>query len=330
MKIATLKDNSPNNSKDGILAVVSKDLKKVKAIPEICKSVQELTEKWGELESSVQEVYDALNSGGISSVDFDESLCESPLPRAYQWLDGSAYLTHVERVRKARGAEMPESFLTDPLMYQGGSDCFIGPRDEIALKDESFGADFEGEVAVITSDVPMGADYETASQSILFVMLVNDVTLRNLIPAELSKGFGFIHGKPPGSFSPVAVTIDELGGSWKDNKLCLPLWSFLNGKRMGDPNAGEDMNFDFAELIMHASKTRPLSAGTIIGSGTVSNKDLCTGVSCLAEARMIETIESGKASTDFLKYGDTVRIEMNDASGQSIFGTIEQKIVPAR
>jgi fumarylacetoacetate (FAA) hydrolase len=259
---------------------------------------------------------------------FDPGQCASPLPRAYQIADGSAYLNHVELVRKARGAEMPESFLIDPLMYQAVSDTIMGPRDPIPVASEEYGIDFEAEVAVIVDDVPMGVTPEEAGQHIKLVMLMNDVTLRNLIPNELAKGFGFFQGKPPSAFTPVAVTSDELGSAWDGGKVALPLVSTLNGKEVGRPNAGVEMQFDFRALIAHAAKTRPLAAGAIVGSGTISNKDRNAGISCLAERRMIETIDNGKPSTPFMKYGDIIRIEMNDKEGRSIFGAIEQKVVP--
>jgi fumarylacetoacetate (FAA) hydrolase len=273
----------------------------------------------------------------VPSFRFHETDCASPLPRAYQWADGSAYMNHVELVRKARGAEMPSSFWTDPLMYQGGSDCMLGPRDPIHAADESYGIDMEGEVAVVTGDVPMGATAAETAKHIRLVMLANDVSLRNLIPTELAKGFGFFQSKPASAFSPVAVTPDELGEAWDGNKAHLPLCVDLNGKPFGRANAGVGMTFDFPTLIAHAAKTRPLAAGTIIGSGTVSNKDKNgdpgrpiseggLGYSCIAEIRMIETINSGKPSTPFLRFGDIVRIEMKDSRGHSIFGAIEQEV----
>ena len=258
---------------------------------------------------------------------FDSAAAASPLPRAYQWADGSAYLYHAELVRKARKAEMPQSLYSDPLMYQGGSDSFIGPRDDIIAADESWGIDLEAEVAVITDDVPMGITVAQAASHIKLIMLVNDVSLRNLIPGELAKGFGFFHAKPATSFSPVAVTPDELGAAWDGRTVHLPLVSHLNSKLLGRPNAGTDMNFDFPTLIAHAARTRELEAGTIIGSGTVSNRDPAAGSSCLAERRMIETIENGQPETPFLKFGDRVRIEMLDGAGNSIFGAIEQTVV---
>jgi fumarylacetoacetate (FAA) hydrolase len=260
----------------------------------------------------------------------DPARLMAPLPRAYQWADGSAYLYHVELVRKARKAEMPPEFYNDPLMYQGGSDDFIGPLQDIEAVDEAHGIDFEAEVAVVTDDVPMGIDPAAARAHIKLVMLVNDVSLRNLIPAELAKGFGFFHAKPASAFSPVAVTPDELAPAWRDAKLHLPLRSQLNGKPFGQPNAGADMNFDFGELIAHAARTRNLRAGAIIGSGTVSNRDPAAGSSCLAERRMIEMIADGKPTTPFMKFGDRIRIEMLDEAGRSIFGAIDQKVVQYR
>ena len=271
---------------------------------------------------------------------FEPEKCASPLPRAYQWADGSAYVNHVELVRKARGAEMPATFWTDPLMYQGGSDAFLGPTEPVVVADEAFGIDFEAEVAVVVGDVPMGADRAAAAATIRLVMIVNDLSLRNLIPGELAKGFGFFHGKPSSAFSPVAVTPDELGAAWDGAKLSLPLASHLNGALFGRPDAGVDMTFDFPTLIAHAAKTRPLAAGTIIGSGTVSNRDRDggpgrpvadggLGYSCIAEIRMVETIRDGKPSTPFLKFGDRVRIEMADQQGRSIFGAIDQVIEKA-
>ena len=280
-----------------------------------------------------------LNDGtALAAQPFDEADFHSPLPRAYQWCDGSAYINHVELVRKARGAEVPESFYTDPLMYQGGSDSFVGPRDPIAVQSEEWGVDLEAEVAVITGDVPMGVSPERVAQEIRLVMLVNDVSLRNLIPNELAKGFGFFQSKPASAFSPVAVSPDELGDAWQDSKLRLPLTVTLNGQPFGRPNAGEDMTFSFAQLVAHAAKTRELIAGTIVGSGTVSNKQGSlhgssianggVGYCCIAEVRTYETIESGKPTTPFMKFGDTVRIEMMDQDGASIFGAIDQKVVP--
>ena len=272
---------------------------------------------------------------------FHERECASPLPRAFQWADGSAYVNHVELVRKARGAEMPESFWTDPLMYQGGSDSFLGPRDPIPLADEAWGCDFEAEVAVIVGDVPQGASVEEAASAIRLIMLVNDVSLRNLIPNELAKGFGFFNAKPSSAFSPCAVTPDALGSAWDGRKLSLPLLSAVNGRAFGKPNAGVEMTFDFPTLIAHAAKTRPLCAGTIIGSGTVSNRDPDgspgkpvseggLGYSCIAEMRTVETLNGGKPETPFLHAGDLVEIEMQDNRGRSIFGRIEQEVIEAK
>ncbi|TRW49666.1 fumarylacetoacetate hydrolase family protein [Aliidiomarina halalkaliphila] len=334
MKLATYRDGT----RDGKLVVVSRDLTRAVAVPEIAATMQSALDRWNDVESKLKEVYIALNNGKLSDdMAFDESQCESPLPRAYHWADGSAYVNHVELVRKARGAEMPPSFWEDPLMYQGGSDTFIGPRQDIPLGSEDWGIDFEGEVAIITDDVPMGVQAENARKHIRLLMLVNDVSLRGLIPNELAKGFGFYHSKPSSVFSPVAVTPDELGESWQGGKVHLPLRSTYNGELFGYPNAGEDMTFNFDRLVQHAATTRALCAGTIIGSGTVSNKQGTdhgsavpeggVGYSCIAEIRMIETIRDGKPSTPFMKFGDTIRIEMLDGEGQSIFGAIDQKVV---
>lgn len=334
MKLATLK----NNSRDGQLVVVSRDLHRAIAVPHVANTLQQVMDNWDTLAPQLQEISNALNAGTLSDcVAFDEANCESPLPRAYQWADGSAYVNHVELVRKARNAEMPPSFWTDPLMYQGGSDDFIGPREDITLPAEEFGIDFEGEIAVITDDVDMGIDPEQARDHIKLLMLVNDVSLRGLIPAELAKGFGFFQSKPASSFSPVAVTPDELGSAWDGGKVHLPLLSEYNGKPFGKPNAGEDMTFDFGQLIAHLCKTRNMGAGSILGSGTVSNKqgtDYGTsieeggvGYSCIAEVRMIETIRDGKPTTPFMKFGDRIRIEMKDGNGNSIFGAIDQKVM---
>ncbi|NOH54072.1 fumarylacetoacetate hydrolase family protein [Vibrio coralliilyticus] len=334
MKLATLK----NDTRDGQLVVVSKDLTKCTAVPDIATTLQSALDQWSKVEPQLAEVYKALNEGKlVAEIPFEQNQCESPLPRAYQWADGSAYVNHVELVRKARGAEMPPSFWTDPLMYQGGSDAFIGPRDDIPVGSEEWGIDFEGEVAVITDDVPMGATSEEAANSIRLLMLVNDVSLRGLIPNELAKGFGFFQSKPSSVFSPVAVTPDELGDAWDGGKVTLPLLSFYNGEAFGCPNAGVDMTFEFPELVAHAAKTRPLSAGAIVGSGTVSNKQGTehgtsiaeggVGYSCIAEVRMIETIRDGKPSTSFMKFGDRIKMEMKDVTGDSIFGSIDQKVV---
>jgi len=334
MKLATLKDGS----RDGQLVVVSRDLEKCVAVPGIAKTLQAALDDWDALEPRLASTYQELSMGNVAGEDFDPAQCESPLPRAYQWADGSAYVNHVELVRKARGAEMPESFWEDPLMYQGGSDAFLGPRDDIAMaQDEGWGIDFEAEIAVITGDVPMGVSRDRAAKHIRLLMLVNDVSLRGLIPGELAKGFGFFQSKPSSAFSPVAVTPDELGDAWREGKVHLPLKSSLNGQKFGVPNAGVDMTFNFPTLVAHAAKTRPLGAGAIVGSGTVSNKldggpgkpvsEGGVGYSCIAEIRMIETIETGEAKTPFMKFGDRVRIEMADESGADIFGAIDQKVV---
>ena len=324
MKLATYK----NNTRDGKLMLVSRDLSKAVAVADIAVTLQAALDDWAKVEPLLQARYDELNEGKLFNVvNFSESDCESPLPRAYQWADGSAYVNHVELVRKARGAEMPETFWTDPLMYQGGSDDFIGPRDDVLLPSDDWGIDFEGEVAVITGDVPMGIDAERAGSNIKLLMLVNDVSLRGLIPGELAKGFGFFQSKPSSVFSPVAVTPDELGDAWKHNKVHLPLISHYNGELFGKPEAGEDMTFDFGQLVAHAAKSRNLGAGAIIGSGTVSNKQGTDhgsaisegglGYSCIAEVRMIETIRDGSPSTAFMSFGDTIRIEMFDKQGNS-------------
>ncbi|MGB0941802.1 MAG: fumarylacetoacetate hydrolase family protein [Marinomonas sp.] len=324
MKLATLK----NNSRDGKLIIVSRDLSAAVDASDIAPTLQAAIDNWDEIKPRLEHRYVALCQGEApNSFAFDATACESPLPRAYQWADGSAYVNHVELVRKARNAEMPETFWHDPLMYQGGSDQFIGPYDDIQLTDEAWGLDFESEIAVVTQDLAMGANTQAASESICLFMLVNDVSLRNLIPGELAKGFGFFQSKPSSAFSPVAVTPDELGEAWDGKKLHLPLVTHLNGELFGKPEAGVDMTFDFPTLVSHAAKSRPLGAGCIIGSGTVSNYDRSLGSSCLAEKRMLETIELGKPETAFMKVGDKVRIEMFDPEGKSIFSAIEQNVV---
>jgi fumarylacetoacetate (FAA) hydrolase len=323
MKLATLR----NHTRDGQLGVVSGDLKRVApAAPCGIATLQYALDNWVACEPALARVYDDLNAGRVSSFPFDPSQCAAPLPRAYQWCDGSAYLSHAELVRRARNAEMPPSLYQDPLMYQGGSDILLGPRDDIALIDESWGLDLEAEVAVVVDDVPMRISPDRASSHVRLLMLVNDVSLRNLMPAELAKQFGFFQSKPPTAFSPVAVTPDELHDAWDGRKITLPLISSVNGRELGRPNAGVDLNFDFAALIAHAAKTRPLGAGTIIGSGTVSNRNRSVGSSCLQERRMLEIIDGGSAKTPFLKVGDTVRIEMLDAGGRTLFGAIEQTV----
>lgn len=332
MKLATLK----NGTRDGKLVVVSRDLTRLTDASFLAPTLQAALDDWRRIAPHLAALAESLEHGSVPSERFHEHDAHSPLPRAYQWADGSAYVNHVELVRKARNAEMPASFWTDPLMYQGGSDAFIPPRDPIRMADEGWGIDLEAEVAVIVDDVAMGADKEQARDAIRLVMLVNDVTLRTLTAPELAKGFGFFQSKPSSAFSPVAVTPDELGDAWDGGKLHLPLCVDLNGKPFGRANAGVDMTFDFPALIAHATKTRPLSAGAIIGSGTISNKkdggpgkpvaEGGSGYSCIAEQRVIETIQSGEAKTSFLRFGDTVRIEMKDKAGHSIFGAIEQKV----
>jgi fumarylacetoacetate (FAA) hydrolase len=328
MKLATLRDGS----RDGQLIVVSRDLSTAHLASGIAGRMQHVLDDWAFLAPQLNDLYLTLNEGRARhAFAFDPRQCMAPLPRAYQWADGSAYLNHVELVRKARGAEMPEAFWTDPLMYQGGSDDLLGACDDIVCPSEDFGIDFEAEVAVITDDVPMGATPDEAAARIRLLMLVNDVSLRNLIPAELAKGFGFFQSKPATAFSPVAITPDELGETWDGRRVQRPLLVHWNGRKVGAAEAGVDMVFDFAQLIAHICRTRNVRAGSIVGSGTVSNKDPSKGYSCIAEKRALEIIAEGKASTPFMRYGDTVSIEMFDARGQSIFGAIEQKVAaPAR
>jgi fumarylacetoacetate (FAA) hydrolase len=343
MKLATLRDGT----RDGALCVVSRDLTRaVKAEVAVAglRTLQQALDDWQDaslrlerISAELNEAVDGLRSAPFELIAFEPARCTAPLPRAYQWADGSAYVNHVELVRRARGAEMPASFWTEPLIYQGGSDTFLGPCDAIALAEEAWGIDLEGELAIVTDDVPMGVTIEEAGEHICLLMLVNDVSLRNLIPAELAKGFGFFHGKPSSAFSPVAVTPDELGPAWADGKVHLPLLASINGKLLGRPNAGVDMTFSFPSLIAHAAKTRRLGAGTIIGSGTVSNRleggpgrpvaEGGVGYTCLAELRTVETILHGAPSTPFLKFGDRVRLDMLDAKGRSIFGAIDQEVV---
>ncbi len=333
MKLATLKAGG----RDGTLVVVSRDLTSCVKVPEVAVTMQQALDHWADTESKLNEVYQSLNNGDCAGAEpFQVNDCHSPLPRAYQWADGSAYINHVELVRKARGAQLPPSFYTDPLMYQGGSDSFIGPRDQVVANKE-WGIDFEAEVTVVTDDVPLGASVEECAERIRLIMLVNDVSLRGLIPGELAKGFGFFQSKPASAFSPVAITPDELGDAWQDNKVHLPLTVYYNDKLFGRPEAGVDMTFDFAQLVAHVARSRELCAGSIIGSGTVSNKqgDLHgssienggVGYCCLAEVRMYETIEQGQPATSFMGYGDRVRIEMLDRNGDSVFGTIENEVV---
>jgi fumarylacetoacetate (FAA) hydrolase len=333
MKLASLK-----HGRDGRLVVVSEDLAWCVDASPVAETLQAALDDWEHAEPQLRALEESLIHGSVPKERFHERECASPLPRAYQWADGSAYVNHVELVRKARGAEMPASFWTDPLMYQGGSDSFLGPRDPIPLGDEAWGCDFEAEVAVIVGDVPQGASVEEAAAAIRLIMLVNDVSLRNLIPNELAKGLGFFQSKPSSAFSPVAVTPDALGPAWDGKKLHLPLLSAINGRAFGKPNAGVEMTFDFPTLIAHAARTRALCAGTIIGSGTVSNRDPDgspgkpvsaggLGYSCIAEMRTVETLNDGKPETPFLHVGDLVEIEMQDNRGRSIFGRIEQEVV---
>ncbi len=322
MKLASLRAG-----RDGRLVVVRADLARAIPVPDIAPTLQAALDDWSTVEPRLREVAADLERGAVDGEPFDPSGAAAPLPRAYQFADGSAYLNHVELVRRARGAEMPPSFLHDPLMYQAASDGFLGPTDPILVADEAFGIDLEAEVAVITDDVPMGIDAEAALGHVRLIMLLNDVSLRNLIPSELAKGFGFFQGKPRSACSPVAVTPDALGEAWRDGRLHGPLISRINGAELGHPDAGVDMQFHFGQLIAHAARTRPLAAGTIVGSGTVSNRDRSTGSSCLAEVRTIETIEQGEPRTPFLRFGDRVRIEMLDDAGRQIFGPIDQEVV---
>lgn len=323
MKLASIE----NKTRDGKLVVVNRDLTKAVEVSQIAPTMQFALDNWNNVEEKLKQVYDDLNKGNISNaIDFNEAKKLAPIPRAYHWADGSAYVTHVELVRKARNAELPESFWTDPLMYMGASDAFIGANDDIEIEDEAWGIDFESEVAVITDDVPAGISPRDALKHIKFVTIINDVSLRNLIPNELSKQFGFYQSKPWTSFAPVVVSVDELKDEFVDGKLNLPLISILNGKVFGTPNAGIDMTFNFGQLISHAAKTRSLMAGTIIGSGTVANQGSPTGSSCIAEVRCLETIKDGKPSTEFMKFGDRIEIEMKNAIGESLFGKINQKV----
>jgi len=324
MKLASLK----TGGRDGSLIVVSRNLKNYVSAEEIALTLQLALDDWQQTAPRLNALYAELNQGSCDGIQaLDVEALASPLPRAYEFLDVSAYLPHVERVRRARGAEVPESFYVDPLMYQATSAGFLGPRDPVPVPSEEYGIDFESEIIVITDDVPMAVSPEQAEPHIQLIGLINDVSLRNLIPGELAKGFGFLQSKPRSTLSPVMVTPDELGESWRDSTLSLPLHSTLNGAFFGKPEAGVDMQFNFAQLIAHAAKTRPLTAGTIVGSGTIANEDTNLGASCLAEIRMLEIIADGKPSTPFMSYGDTIRVEMFDQQGDSIFGAIEQKIV---
>lgn len=322
MKLASLK-----NGRDGTLIVVSRDLKRAVEANDIAPTMQVALDDWENAAPRLVALYDDLNDGKAEGAfDLDMSKLASPLPRGYQFLDGSAYLPHVERVRKARGAELPPSLKEDPLMYQAVTDGYLGPLDPIQAVSEDHGIDFEAEVGVLTSDIPMGADPEECARHIELFVLINDVSLRKLIPAELAKGFGFVQGKPRSALSPVAVTPDELGDAWKGGKVHLPLITHLNGELFGNPECGVDMQFSFPQLLAHGARTRPLSAGTLLGSGTIANQDESRGSSCLAEKRVLEVIKDGKPTTPFMHFGDTVRIEMLDKEGNSIFGAIEQKV----
>lgn len=334
MKLASLE----NGSRDGSLVIVKRDLSRCASVADVAPTLQFALDNWHVILPELTGRSVLLESDVAEGEPFDQSNCRSPLPRAFQWADGSAFVNHVELVRKARGAEMPASFWSEPLMYQGGSDSFLDPRGDIVLADEAWGIDFEAEIAVVTDDVPMGISPKEALSHIALIMLVNDVSLRNLIPGELSKGFGFFQAKPSTAFSPIAVTPDELATEWRQGKVHLPLLSSLNGNLFGKPDSGTDMTFDFGELIAHAARTRPLHAGSIIGSGTVSNKgtdgspgksiaDGGKGYSCIAELRMVEIIHSGTASTPFMSFGDIVDIQMAAEDGSSIFGSITQKVV---
>lgn len=325
MKLASLK-----SGRDGKLVVVSRDLARAVAVPDIAPTLQAALDDWARCAPKLEAVAAKLEEGEVEGEQaFDPAQADAPLPRAYHWVDGSAYVNHVELVRKARGAEMPESFWHDPLVYQGGSDDFLGPRDDIPVPSEEFGIDMEAETAVVTDDVPMGTKAEDAGKHIKLLMILNDVSLRGLIPGELAKGFGFYQSKPSTAFSPVAVTPDELGDAYEEGTFKLPLVTRLNGELLGEPECGVDMTFNFHQLIEHVAKTRNLGAGAIIGSGTISNYDRSRGSSCLAEQRMLETIEHGEPRTSFMRFGDRVRIEMLDAEGRSIFGAIDQRVVEA-
>lgn len=324
MKLGSLKEGG----RDGTLVVVSRDLARAVRATAIAPTMQRALDDWARTEPLLRKLAADLDAGKAEgSFAFDPAKAAAPLPRAYQWADGSAYVVHVELVRMARGVEMPPSFWADPLMYQGGSDGFIGPRDDIEMGDEAWGIDFESEIGVIVDDVPMGVTPQAARQHIKLVTILNDVSLRNLIPGELNKGFGFFHGKPATAFAAVAVTPDELGEAWDGAKINLPMLSTYNGQLFGKPNAATDLTFDFGQLIAHAARTRHLEAGSVIGSGTVANRDASVGCSCIAERRVRETIDGGKPLTPFMKFGDRIQIEMLDAQGRSIFGAIDQKVV---
>ncbi len=323
MKLGSLKEGG----RDGTLVVVSRDLSRAVRAIGIAPTLQQALEDWSNTAPRLAALAESLEGGDVDGAfDVDMVALAAPLPRAYEFLDGSAYLPHVARVRRARGAEVPESFYIDPLMYQATSAGFHGPRDAVKVVDEAYGIDLEAEIVVVTDDVPMAVTPAQAAGHIQLVGLVNDVSLRNLIPGELGKGFGFLQSKPRSALSPVFVTPDELGDHWRDNKLHLPLLTHVNGAWFGAPEAGVDMQFDFSQLVAHAARTRPLSAGTIVGSGTIANEDTSLGASCFAEKRTVEALADGKPSTPFMSFGDSVRIEMLDREGRSIFGAIEQRI----
>jgi fumarylacetoacetate (FAA) hydrolase len=329
MKLATLKEGG----RDGTLILVSRDLAHGVRATGIAPTLQAALDDWQDTAPRLHTLYDALclhrHKAVEHAFELDFAALAAPLPRAYEFVDGSAYLPHVERVRRARGATVPETFYTDPLMYQATSAGFLGPRDPVRVPSEDYGIDLEAEVVVVTDDVPMAASPEEASRHIQLIGLVNDVSLRNLIPGELAKGFGFLQSKPRSALSPVFVTPDELRDAWKDEKVHLPMRTWINGQWFGEAEAGEDMQFDFAQLVAHAARTRPLVAGTLVGSGTIANKDTSRGASCLAEQRTVEKLRDGEARTPFLKYGDTVKIDMHDIDGNSIFGAIEQRVEPS-
>ena len=325
MKLGTLKDGS----RDGCLVLVSRDLRRARKIPDLAPTLQAALDGWAQVEPRLRAAYEPFDAmPAATDLPFDARQFESPLPRAYQWIDGSSYINHLELVRKARAAPMPPEFWTDPPMYQGGSQAFLGPCDAIPCLNEDYGMDLEAEIAIITDDVPMQVDEESAREHIKLIMLANDISLRNLIPSELAKGFGYFQSKPASSFSPVAVTPDELDDAWDGGKLCLPVAVFINDKLLGRPDAGMDMQFEFPRLVAHAARTRKLGAGTIIGSGTVSNTDRSVGSACIVERRMLEMIATGRGTTPYLRNGDRLRIEIVDYRGKSIFGAIEQTVVP--
>lgn len=325
MKLGSLK----SGGRDGTLVVVDRSLQRAVRVPDHAATLQGALDDWARVAPALEHIYQSINADASMGFAVDATELAAPLPRAYQWLDASAYLSHLERVRRARGADMPEHMYADPLMYQGGSDSSLAPRDPISIGDEAWGVDFEAEIAVITDDVPMGVSASEADSHIKLVMLVNDVSLRNLIPDEIAKGFGFVHGKPANAYSPVAVTPRELGSHWHDHRVHLPLSCRVNGESVGAPLAGEDLQFGFDRLIAHAAKSRRLGAGSIIGSGTVSNRDASRGCACLIEKRVLELLNTGKIGTPFLKFGDRIQIEMLDEAGNSVFGVIDQTVSAA-